>query len=192
MGYNFRHINTFTWSILLLSFLAASCEKRYWYRKKVREPNTQTIYHFPKTVKVEIQNLSPEFISPAFEQKIKQAGLNELNKQGFVLSRKDTPNYSMVIFLKVDSYYVYGSKTGVSTGGNYHSVLSKKRLGTDYSHALKEKNMVKELTFNYKMISPKNGNLYWESDDGLYFFNEEKKDIRRSVGIVKYALSNVP
>jgi hypothetical protein len=188
MTINTRFIFLFGLIVLLLS----SCERRFWYRKKIKAPPpAPELFTKPKTIDVEVQNYSPESISKHFEMTIRQTSLNELLKNGFIHVSKDTPNYTLVIFLKVDSYYVYGHRTGAIGGNNYHSIISKNKLNGPANQGLQETNIVKELAFTYRLISLKTGNLYWESDDGLYFFSKERKDLRRSVGLVKYALENI-
>ena len=177
---------------LALVLVMSACEKRYWYRTKINTNLFEAKTYPRRTVNIEILNYSPDFISKDFERSIQEASLLELNKRGFVLSKKDTPNYHLYIFLQVDSYYVYGSKGGYVGTRNIGHVVTKNKLGGSTSNSLRQKNTIKELAFSYRMICPKNGNIYWESNDGLYFFNREDKDIKRSVGLVSYNLSRVP
>ncbi|MFA6260808.1 MAG: hypothetical protein WC760_05030 [Bacteroidia bacterium] len=184
--------NYFTVLLLLAVLLITGCEKRYWYRKKVREPLFSEKIYPRRTVKIEIRNESPDFISKRFEQIILRAGMKTLSRKGFMDAQKDTPNLHLVISLRVDSYYVYGSNTGAISGFNQSSIVTRQRLQTQAgARSLKEKRPVKELTLSYYMTFPVTGIVYWESGDGLYFFNDEKRDLRRSLGMVRYALGTV-
>lgn len=191
----FLNMKRYSISVLLLlaiTLLISGCEKRYWYRKKIREPLFTEKTYPRRTVKIEIRNESPDFISKRFEQIIQRAGMKTLARKGFIDAQKDTPNLHLIINLRVDSYYVYGSNTGALSGFNQSRIITRQRLQTDNgARLLKEKRPVKELTLSYYMTFPVTGNVYWESGDGLYFFNDEKRDLRRSLGMVRYALGTV-
>lgn len=167
------------------------CEKRYWYRTKIRNP-FKSEANAIKTIDVEIRNESPEFISRKFEQTIRQASIRSLEKRGFMEAKKGTPQYHLTIHLRVDSFYVYGSPTGAMTGYNFADIMPRRSITsqTVIPH-LRQKPSVMELSLSYRMVFPETGVIYWETGDGLYFFNEEKRDLRRSIGMIRYALSTV-
>ena len=183
---------TYLITILALLLVISACEKRYWYRTKINTHLFAAKTYPRRTINIEILNFSPDFISKDFERSIQEASLLQLNKRGFILSKKDTPNFHLYIYLHVDSYFVYGSR--VSFFGNRYGsrILSKSQTSPISGYNYTELNRVKSLEFSYRMILPKDGSTYWESNDELYFFNKEEKDIRRSRGLVSYNLSLVP
>ena len=180
--------------ILLLAcvLIISACQKRYWYRTKINAQLFAKKTPPRRTINIEILNFSPDFLSKDFERSIQEASLLELNKRGFVLEKKDTPNFHLFIYLHVDSYFVYGSR--VSFFGNRYGsrILSKSQTSPIAGNYYTVLNRVKSLEFSYRMIAPKDGSTYWESSDELYFFDKEKRDIRRSKSLVTYNLSLVP
>jgi len=175
-------------SILLLSLLllASSCEQRYWYRQKVWVGNSKP---FKGKIDVKVMNFSPEFISRDFEKVIKNAGMQYMVKSGYKAVSKDSPDFRLIIMMHVDSYYVYKSRTGMFSRNPVTRAVVPSRMSGGY---MREVNSLLELSFRYQFVRTKNSVTLWEDENGLYYFNSERRDLPRSVGLVKYDLSNIP
>src|SRR5687767_13289623 len=84
-------------SICLLVLLSG-CGKRYWFRIKLRDAKKKQF------VKIDIQNLSPQFLSDEFADEMKHVVSKELKKRGYIQSVKDSPVFEFVLKLSIDSF----------------------------------------------------------------------------------------
>lgn len=176
-------------SLIAVMVCLSACQKRFWYRDKVKK-----IAHFEnlpgRTVNVRIENYSPEFISKKAEEMMSQAAIKALERKGFIKSRKDTADLEFFIFLRVDSFYVYASRGGATMGNNNSHLVTKTPMNLS-KNGFWEKPTVRELTMSYRLYSYKTGKVYWSLDDGLFFFNDEERDTRRSMGMIRYAVQGI-
>lgn len=142
----------------------------------------------PKTIDVDIQNFSPLLISEAFTSNLRLNFLKALEKKGFAGTPRDKANYMMMVFLKVDTYYVYGKRIGPIGANNYRSMVTKNQMSP---HGMQKTNQVLELAMDYQLLSTTDGKRIWDFADGIYFFGDEKKDLKRSIGMARFVAGNI-
>jgi hypothetical protein len=156
----------------LFLFLTGGCKERYWSLEKV------AVHPAPRRViSLEVENKSPLFITPSFEHAMQQAAVALLMKKGFVVSNSVKQAYKFRLELHVDSSLI---------GGHYHRRLTQSDIGAFHVSP----HYVKSLEFEYILYSPLKSVVLNKNYD-LYFFNNEKKDTRRSIGVMKYILADV-
>jgi hypothetical protein len=165
---------------LICSLLLSSCGKRYWYRLKLRD--SKPLY----SVRVKVINQSPSYISPKFEEEMKVASLKELKKKGFIPSVKDSPMYEFVLRLEVDSFNA-GVRNFRSEYPGYQPDLSHAR-SVSSSGVYNFRKPVKAMMIRCKLQHFKNKSSVWENNEDLYFFNDYRKDLGRTYGMVRYLI----
>jgi hypothetical protein len=166
-------------SICLLVLLGG-CGKRYWYRITLKDPKKKQL------VKVNIQNLSPQFLSDEFAEEMRHAILKELKKKGYVLSVKDSPMYEFVLKLGIDSF-----NAGVRNYTKEHAeyVNEPSRLKST-SSVYTFRKPVKAIMISCRLQIYRSKAMVWENNDDLYFFNEYMKDLGRCDGMIRYLIRN--
>lgn len=160
-------------SILIIAIFAllslSSCQRRYWYRSFVWSNSKNDL-----PVNISITNESPGTISPEFEKAILATCEKQLLKKGYKVSTKKTL-YKFNIKLKVESYTVSGL---AHYGGERTSLIPY--YNKDVQAILFECSLFE----NKKDLKWK----VWENNNDLYFFDREKRDLRRSKGMVRYLI----
>ncbi|MFA9212685.1 MAG: hypothetical protein ACEQSR_02425 [Candidatus Methylacidiphilales bacterium] len=154
-------------SIVLL--LLSSCQKRYWYRSFVFGSSKNLV-----PVNLIIQNESPTLLTETFEKEMRAACEKQLLKKGYkVVPKKATFQFKLVI--KVDKFTV----NGLAHYGGERTML--------YPYFDKE---VKAILFECILTQSKKDLNWtvWENTNDLYFFGKQKRDMRRSRGMVKYLI----
>ncbi len=179
-------LHIFCFFVCLFVIFFSSCSKLYWYRLKIKaakEPNKSTFT-------IVINNEAPQYLSKQFENGIKGICIHALNKKGFVESKKDTPDYLFVIFLKIDSFekstfvtYRNGYATSYRPTTTYPNPTY-----SSFSSYLKSK----EISFDYNLINTKYHLHSWSNHSEFYFFGNELRDLRRSKSMINYALKHTP
>lgn len=160
-------------TILFIAIFAllslSSCQKRYWYRSFVWSNSKNDL-----PVNISIVNESPMAISPEFEKAILATCEKQLLKKGYKVITKKAP-YQFKIVLKVESYTVSGF---AHYGGERTSLIPY--YNKDVQAILFDCSLVQiKKDLNWKV---------WENNNDLYFFDREKRDLRRSKGMVRYLI----
>lgn len=157
--------------ILLLS----GCQRRYWFRIKL--PGE---YKRKYATQIDIVNYSPEVLSKNFEEVMLAACKKQLKKSGYIVSAKDSPVFRFQLTLQVDTFSI-GEK-------NYQkSPMPSKNVGKGFYFFNLRRN-VKAIIFECKFYPYKNSVPNWTTVQDNYFFNEEERDLGRSVGTVRYLI----
>lgn len=154
-------------SIVLL--LLSSCQKRYWYRSFVFGSGKNLV-----PVNLIIQNESPTLLTETFEKEMRTACEKQLLKKGYkVVPKKAIFQFKLVI--KVEKFRV----NGLAHYGGERTML--------YPYFDKE---VKAILFECVLSQSKKDLSWtvWENTNDLYFFGKQKRDMRRSRGMVKYLI----
>lgn len=158
--------------VILLCFSA--CSKQYGFRNKVNNRTPQRI-----SVSFTFTNVSPNYLSKPFEEELTRICISELREHGFVLSKKDTPDFKFEFYLAVDSFY---SNMRWNYGPGRYGGMSTYMSDCN----------VKQLTMHMRLSHALSNITRWETDYGLFYFTEYKRDLRRAKGITKYLVSKIP
>jgi hypothetical protein len=143
------------------------CMERYAYRNKLSAPLKRG------TVCFKIVNYSPQIINSVFEEELKEYCIKRLNKEGFNFTNKN-PMFEVVLEVKVDSSINHGiAYAGPGPGTYPYSKLSKGIM----------------LTMEAKYL--KTDRAIWQDQYDLYFFNDFRRDLYRTKGVIKYMLSGI-
>ena len=170
--------------ILLCVFclLNISCNKRYWDWKKVRAGRYQG-----KTIKMMIENRSPDFLSAHFANSIKEICSRSLTKLGFLVVEKEHADYFFSVAIKVDTYTINATmRTTEYYDRSRTLVLLDNVIPAGPSHN------VKELSFRYDLYLYPTMKLFWYDKSEFYFFGSEWRDIRRGRSMARYSLKDIP
>ena len=152
-------------NILFLS----SCHRRYWYRSFVWSNSKNDI-----PVNISIINESPKAISPDFQKAILATCQKQLLKKGYKVTDKKV-SFQFNLTLKVESYSVSGL---AHIGGERTSLIPY--FNKDVQALLLECNLIQaKKDLKWKV---------WENQNDLYFFNMQKRDLRRSKSMVRYLI----
>ena len=157
-------------TILFLSISFVSCQKRYWYRDKIK-----FFGHFQKikTIHLTVNNHSPEYLSDQFKNNVRNFCLRRLDKKGYEETKKDTAEYDVTIELQIDSFHTRGMYLNF---GRYHVY----------------KNFVLQLSISYLIANPRKKLKVWENKDEFYFFENEPRDFIRSKSMIRYSFKQMP
>lgn len=160
---------------IALALFATGCQQRYWYRIKLRTKPLQT-------VKVRIVNFSPDILDEFFEVEMLDACKKQLRKDGFQISTKDSANYEFELVMKVDTFNatIVGYRhVGVN---NPMQTFSNAQVGVSRFEG------IGSILLETRMWVMKTKSVRFEVYDDVYFFNEPKRDKRRSRGVARYMI----
>ncbi len=157
------------WLIPIVLLLLSSCQKRYWYRSFVFGSSKNLV-----PVNVVIQNESPTLLTETFEKEILAACEKQLLKKGYKATAKKAI-FQFTLVIKVEKFKV----NGLAHYGGERTML--------YPYFDKE---VKAILFECTLTQSKKDLTWqvWENSNDLYFFGKQKRDMRRSKGMVKYLI----
>ena len=159
--------------LLIITFLnllfLSSCHRRYWYRSFVWSNSKNDI-----PVNISIINESPKAISRDFQKVILATCQKQLIKKGYKVTEKNV-SFQFNLKLKVESYSVSGL---AHIGGERTSLIPY--FNKDVQALL----LACNLTQTKKDLKWK----VWENQNDLYFFNIQKRDLRRGKSMVKYLI----
>lgn len=159
--------------------LLSSCQQRYWFRIKLRNEYKRT-----HSIRIDVNNYSPQFLGPEFVQYMRDASKKQLKKEGYIISPKDTPAFRFVLSMYVDSFnatILTNNKPGFITNNPNSFSLTNPNV-------YKFRNSVKAILFECQLMPYKNPIPNWSERNDLYFFNDYERDIGRSVGMVRYLI----
>ena len=123
---------------------------------------------------ISIINESPKLISPDFQKIILATCQKQLLKKGYKVTDKKVA-FQFNLNLKVESYSVSGL---AHIGGERTSLIPY--FNKDVQALLLECTLIQtKKDLKWKV---------WENQDDLYFFNIQKRDLRRSKSMVKYLI----
>lgn len=157
------------WLIPIVLLLLSSCQKRYWYRSFVFGSSKNLV-----PVNIVIQNESPTLLTETFEKEILAACEKQLLKKGYKATTKKAI-FQFILVIKVEKFKV----NGLAHYGGERTIL--------YPYFDKE---VKAILFECVLTQSKKDLTWkvWENSNDLYFFGKQKRDMRRSRGMVKYLI----
>jgi hypothetical protein len=155
---------------LMLILFFTSCSRQYWYRIKFPFSANREL----KTVKLEIVNHSPDLLSRNYEKEIKEYCLKRLAKQGLLEAKTDKYDYEFMLTIDVDSFE------------------SGQRLWLGpFGDGMPNQTHIMQLSINYDLFFYRSKIIRWSSKSAIYFFANEKRDIRRSKSVVAYAIRTI-
>lgn len=172
--------------LAIVCILMAGCEKRYWYRQKVR---VFTFNRKVKTMRYTVNNFSPQFLSNKYEKEMEDYGFKKLYKKGFEESKRDTPQYIVTISFRVDSFKTEYSRHFMV--GRTYRVRKSDDSNPIYEYYAGS-DMVKQITIEYSLYHVKTQFKLWETKSELYFLDNEWRDISRSKSMMGDALRKMP
>lgn len=155
---------------MMMIVLLSSCNRQYWYRIKFPFANSREL----KTVKFEIVNHSPVLLSSNYEQEMKSYCLKRLAKQGLLEARTDKYDYDFVLTIDVDSFES-GQRVWLGPFGD----------------GIPNQTHIMQLSINYDLFFRRSRVSRWSSKSAIYFFANEKRDIRRSKSMAAYAIKTI-
>ncbi len=156
--------------ICLLSLMLGSCNKLYWYRTKVPFGSSKSL----KKIHLSIVNQSPLVLSGGFEKDVRAYCLKRLAKQGFIEAKAGKYDYDFVLTMDIDSFE---ASQAVWLGP----------LGD----GIPLQTHIMQLSFYYDLLLPGTRYARWNSKSAIYFFANEKRDLRRSKSVIKYAIRTI-
>jgi len=125
-------------------------------------------------VNISIINESPKLISPDFQKIILATCQKQLLKKGYKVTDKKVA-FQFNLNLKVESYSVSGL---AHIGGERTSLIPY--FNKDVQALLLACNLIQtKKDLRWKV---------WENQNDLYFFNIQKRDLRRGKSMVKYLI----
>ena len=157
----------------LAVLLTMGCSQRYAFRSKVFVFKKQTI-----PISIQINNESPVIFSKSFEAQIRKTCEKKLMTRGFgPPKKKQTPLYHFELSLQVDSFIVpHAFRTS--------AYPNPKMVDGGLVN-------VKAIVLEANFTHIKNKSVIWKDEYDLYFFNQEKKDLRRTKGVCKYLIKQI-
>lgn len=156
--------------LCILMLLIGGCTKRYWFRTKIDVPRSNKY-----SVKINIENQSPELLNKTFCDEMHKAAAKALRKNGYYETGVKSPRFIYTLILRVDSFNQ--SIKHFDNQNIPHSLL----LGNyNYRYG------VGAIVFGSKLDDTKYGPK-WDKYYDIYFFGE-KRDISRSAGVVKFLI----
>lgn len=161
--------------VVVIILFFSSCQRRYWFRIKLRNEYKRT-----HATKIDIVNYSPNVLSKNFELVMLAACKKQLKKAGYVFSPKDTPAFRFELTLEVDTFSI-GDK-GYRRSPIPSNIFKQGQYFYNY------RNNVKAILFECNMYPYKKSIPNWSSRQDNYFFNDEERDLGRSVGTVRYLI----
>jgi len=164
----FRNKNIYILCVFLILILS-SCQRRYWYRDFVWSSAKND-----ELANIKIVNETPQVLDAEFEKEILKACSKQLLKKGFRVIEKKVP-FVFTLTIKVESYSV----SGLAHYGGLTTIL--------YPYYNKD---VKAIVFDCNMSQSKKDLVWkvWENNNDLYYFSKPKRDLRRSISMVKYLI----
>ena len=164
----FKNKNIYILCVFLILILS-SCQRRYWYRDFVWSSAKND-----ELANIKIINESPQVLSTEFEKEIKTACTKQLLKKGYKVIEKKAP-FEFILTMKVEAYTV----SGLAHFGGLTTIL--------YPYYNKD---VKAILFDCTLNQSKKDLTWkvWENNNDLYFFSRPKRDLRRSISMVKYLI----
>lgn len=164
-----RGLALFCTLLLIITFF--SCRQQHWQRSKVRvrQPVKKP------TIEVDIINKRNYLFTEAFNNNIKTICEKEFARMGYSLHVNDTPDFKACVKIDMDSF---ASKAYYKIGTG----------GTGYIWRLYRRDKVYALLFDYSIINARNKQTKWEEKNDIYFFDNTRKDSRRSRSMIKYTI----
>ncbi|MFN5885344.1 MAG: hypothetical protein ACK445_08375 [Bacteroidota bacterium] len=156
--------------MLILMLLLSSCNRQYWYRIKFPFTGSSEL----KTIKFEIVNYSPMLLSRNYEEEMKQYCLKRLAKQGLLEARTNKYDYDFVLSIDVDSFES-GQRVWLGPFGD----------------GMPNQTHIMQLSISYDLFFCRSKVNRWSSKSAIYFFANEKRDIRRSKSMAAYAIKTI-
>lgn len=169
---NCKSLLVFSIALLLLF---SACQKRYWYRIKLR-----TKVH--PTVKVKVVNFSPEILNEFFEVEMLEACRKQLRKDGFQTTSKDSANYEFELVMKVDTF------NATIVGFRNMGVNNPSQTFTNRQVGVERFDNIGSILLETRMWVMKTKSVRFHIYDDVYFFDEPSRDRRRSRGVVRYMI----
>lgn len=151
----------------LLLMLICSCEQRFSYLSKVRAARKRGV------VRLELQNRSPQYLPISFEEEVKNYMHKRLEAEGYKCSETNA-QYLLEVEMGVDSSLNRGFAFAGPGPGGY--AYSRRSLG---------------IMLNLQLKPIKSEAPVWTNAYDLYFFNDYKRDLHRTKGVIKYLLSSL-
>jgi hypothetical protein len=168
--------------IFLLTALFMSCEKLYWYRKKVRVDHPYLLdsskakdpLQIPVPIHIQLINHSQAYLSPDFEDGIRTYCSRALSRRGFI-ETTDTPVLNFVIQLKIDSF-------PVPYGRWLDPIYDGMKFGTT----------IREISLDYTLLFFQTDISYWTDRSAFYYFSRDERDLKRSRSMINYVTKQIP
>lgn len=155
---------------ILLLALATGCSKQYFYLNKVRANPKKSSFN------LRVINLSPDKIDPNFEEKIKEAAIKKMIRKGHAYNNKN-PRIELTLTVKIDSAVTSGIAFLSGPAGSGSSKYGEPYY---YHYTRSAKGVYLNLTAQNRATP------IWDMDYDLYYFDERRRDLRRTKGVVKY------
>lgn len=154
--------------VLILGMIVwQSCGQKYFHLKKLSVPLKRGI------VALDVKSLNPEILNKSFEIEVKDYAAKRLRHEGYKCQEKNA-QYFLQVEMKVDSSINSGIAYGGPGIGSY-SYLKKSRAILIYM----------------ELRSKSTDRVIWTGDFDLYFFEDPKRDLKRTKGVVKYLISTI-
>ncbi len=152
------------------------CGQRYWYRLKLDGASVKRY-----TVKVEVVNHTPKLLSEDFETILKKGAFRELKKFGYYETPKDSPDYFLVMQIAVDSFnmLLYDKQTKIAI---YSDSIVKAPNVYRYNRTLRA------ILMQCDLVQRKPLKRKWTGYEDIYYFNDYRRDVGRSEGVVRYLI----
>jgi hypothetical protein len=158
--------------IIALTHLFTGCDKRYWYRQKVKQALVSAPPRYGK-INVVVRNTSPAYLSRKFERSVRGYCLYSLRRKGFTDADEDTADFDLVLQMRIDSFLVSGITKPYMRYNYYYY---------NYVH------VVRQITIRYELVKGARRSTCWDFQNEYYFFDDEPVDLKRTRSMINYSL----
>jgi hypothetical protein len=123
-------------------------------------------------VEILIENTTPKTFDANFDRELLEACKNEFKRIGAIVDFEENPDYTAIVTIKLDSFNIKGTYAITSgKGSSWH---------------MYRKDHVKAILFDYKVFDTKRKVTNWAQQNDIYYFENETRNTRRSINMIKY------
>lgn len=147
-----------------------SCNQIYWQRNKIRVSSR----YRNQRIELIINNTTPQIFTQKFEAELREACKKEFKRIGAIVDFTEKPDFTATVTIKTDSFNIKGT---------YALTVDKESTWHMY-----KKDHVKAILFNYSIFDLKRNLLNWTQQNDIYYFNDETRNSRRSINMIRYSI----
>lgn len=160
---------------VLLVFFSA-CSRRYGYLRKSGNGKARGI------ITVAVINDSKGMLTDDYVKSLEECAIKKLTREGFKVSSKKT-QFHLTVHVKVDSSF----NTGVAFTGGPYPMSSRGSMPGYYQYSRRSRGII----FNLDLEALNTHYKLWEKNYDLYFFDDYRRDLRRSKSVLKFLISDM-
>lgn len=162
--------------VLVCLLILQGCGKRYWFRLKMDGSSVKRY-----SVKVDVVNHTPKLLPGEFEAELIKGAFKELKKFGYYETTKDSPDCYLVMQLAVDSFntVMYREQTKIA-------IYTDSIIRSPNAYRLSR--TVRAILMQCDLVQRKPLKRVWTNYEDIFYFNDYRRDVGRSEGVVRYLI----